>query len=284
MKPISKFFILVGLLTNLVLSSGCDEDSSEPLGEFVLFFDNKLETQRIALKEFGDATYQFTDGDGQSYNVSSFAYYISESVLEGADGTKHVDPLLVSASEVKGYYHVSSGESSSNVITLGGITEGKYNKVTFTVGVSEAGVQEGAAGGILDPAKGAPFWNWNAGYIAMQVEGNASNSGQEHVDWGNGNETLAGTFALHVGGWKDVEPTDGTNPKFVNNIKTITLDFDSNLLVGEEYEPEAHIKVDFAELLKGIDFSTTYAVHRPDLGSPFADKFQDMFILDHVHQ
>ena len=270
--------------------TACNDDDTAapatPPGSMSIFFDNKLGDKSISLKDFGDKTYDYVDGDGQEFNISLFAYYISAIELEGPDGVKHIDPLRVTANaeEVTGYYHVISTTPNSNVINLSDIEAGTYNKIRFTIGVDESGVQEGAAGGVLDPANGAWFWNWNAGYIGFGVEGNASNSGQEYVDWGNGSETLEGTYAIHVGGWKDVDPEPGEDPKFVNNIKVIELDFDSNVRVEDGLTPEAHINVNFEELLKGIDFSTTYSVHRPDLGSPFADKLVDVFELDHVHQ
>lgn len=281
------------ILAILVLASlgftACNKDDDTPAkdpGGLSILFDNKLGNKSISIKNFGDQAYEYTDKDGQELNISTYAYYISAIELEGSDGVKHVDPLKVTANadEVTGYYHVISTTSNSNVINLSGIEAGTYNKIRFTLGVDESGVQEGAAGGILDPASGAWFWNWNAGYIGFGVEGNASNSGQEYVDWGNGFETLAGTFAIHVGGWKDVDPEPGEDPKFVNNLKVIELDFDSNIRIEDGLTPEAHINVHFDELLKGNDFSTTYAVHRPDLGKPFAEKLVNVFELDHVHQ
>ncbi len=292
MKSLNKL-IFASLFCSIFILSACNKDDDdqvvtepEETGTITLLFDNRLGDQNISIKDFGDTDYQYTDEDGQEYNVSLFAYYISEIILEGPNGEKHLDPLNVSANadEVTGYYHVISTTPGSNVINLKGITAGTYDKIRFTIGVNEAGVQEGAAGGVLDPAEGAWFWNWNAGYIGFGVEGNASNSGQEYIDYGNGFETLEGTFAIHVGGWKDVEPAPGEDPKFVNNIQTIELDFDSSLKIEEDLNPEAHINVNFDEILKGIDFSTTYGVHRPDLGKPFAEKLVNVFELDHVHQ
>ncbi len=288
MKPFHKI-LFAFFAISFVSFSACnkdDEDSTKNPGVLSVFFDNKLGDQSISIKDYGDKTFDYMDTDGQEYNISLFAYYISAIELEGPDGIKHLDPLNVSANadEVTGYYHVISTTPNSNVINLKDIEAGTYDKIRFTVGVDESGVQEGAAGGVLDPANGAWFWNWNAGYIGFGVEGNASNSGQEYVDWGNGNETLEGTYAIHVGGWKDVEPEPGEDPKFVNNIKIIELDFDSNIRIEDGLNPEAHINVNFEELLKGIDFSTTYAIHRPDLGKPFAEKLVNVFELDHVHQ
>ena len=87
-----------------------------------------------------------------------------------------------------------------------------------------------------------------------------------------------------MGGWKDVEPAPGEDPVFVNNIKIIELDFGTDLKIEEGLNPQAHITVDAMKALEGIDFSTTFSVHRPDHGAPFADKLNETFKLDHVHQ
>lgn len=291
MKSIYPFLLACFAIVILGLSACSEEEDpiaiieKEP-GTLSILFDNKLGDESISLKDAGDQTFSYTDANGQEINISRFAYYITAIELEGPNGALHIDPLRVSASadEVAGYYHVVSVDPSSRVINLSDIQVGTYNKIRFTVGVDESGVQEGAAGGVLDPANGAWFWNWNAGYIGFGVEGNASSSGQEYVDWGNGFETHEGTFAIHVGGWKDVEPEPGEDPKFVNNVKVIELDFDSDIRIEEGLTPGAHINVRFEQLLKGTDFSTTYSVHRPDLGRPYANKLVEVFSLDHVHQ
>lgn len=289
MQSILKFSILLFSFTILTLSSCSKDDEpneTKENGTLTLLLDNRLGGKTVSIKETGSKDYDYTDNAGQSYNISRYGYYISAIELEGPNGSKHIDPLNVSANadEVTGYYHVLSTSNSSNVITLSDIKAGTYDKLKFTVGVDESGVSQGAAGGVLDPANGAWFWNWNAGYIGFGLEGNASNSGQEYVDWGNGFETLEGTFAVHVGGWKDIEPAAGEDPKFVNNIRTIEIPLETNLSIEKGLTPKAHINVDFDELLKGIDFSTTYSIHRPDLGKPFADRLAQVFDLDHVHQ
>lgn len=285
MKSFNQLFILLTL--TLIGFSACnkDEEPTKEPGNIAVLFDNKVDGNNLKMQDAGSKTYDFTDANGQAFNISSFGYYISEVELSGSDIT-HADPLNVSAdaSEVRGYYHVKEDEASSRVINLTGIAPGTYDKIKFTIGINESGVQQGAAGGVLDPANGAWFWNWNAGYIGLAIEGSAANSGQEYVDWGNGFETLEGTFAVHVGGWKDVEPAPGEDPKFVNNIRVVELDFDSPLMIEEGLSPEAHLNVDLMKILDGIDFSTTFAVHRPDLGRPFADKINEAFTLDHVHQ
>jgi len=286
MKKLFLFALLIAVSFFTACEKDDDVNPEKEAGTFAIKFDNLLDGKKITLKEPGSTDYQVTDTNGQELNLSLLGYYISEIKLEGPNGESFADPMNVSAKadEVKGYYQVLESESSSRVISLTNVPAGTYDKVTFTIGINESGVQEGAAGGVLDPAEGAWFWNWNAGYIGFAIEGNASNSAQEFVDWGGGFTTAEGSFALHIGGWKEVEPQDGSEKRFVNNVKTLTLPFDAAIKVEEGLSPNAHIEVEVLEVLKGIDFSTNYSVHSPIGGQPFANQLQNAFKLDHVHQ
>ena len=153
--------LLAFLGMTLLILSACnkDDDNSTPVenpGNLSILFDNQLGNNSISVKDHGDSIYDYTDSNEQDYNISLYAYYISAIELEGPNGTKHIDPLNVSANadEVTGYYHVISTTPNSNVINLNGVEAGTYNKIRFTIGIDESGVQEGAAGGILDPANG----------------------------------------------------------------------------------------------------------------------------------
>jgi len=268
-----------------IVSFSCGEDDSidpNETGTFQLFFDNKIGSSEVNLTDAGNTSYGYETANGEKFNVSLLGYYVSKIQLSGPGGAFYEDEVLINASEAKGYYHVLESVSGSGGISLQNVPAGKYDQVTFTIGVEEDGVQEGAAGGVLDPVNGGWFWNWNAGYIGFAIEGNAENSGQEYVDWGNGFETQAGTFALHVGGWKDVQD----NENFVNNVKTITLGFGTTVSVSEKLSPLAHIVVDAMKILDGaqVDFSTTFAVHAPKLGAPFANQLTQVFSVHHVHQ
>jgi hypothetical protein len=285
MKKISILGLLA--LSLFVWSCGGDDDTTNLPGTFVVEFDNMIGSKQMSLSEAGSDNYPFTTGEGQPFNLTLFGYYVSKIKLEGPNGELYEDEIKVSANaaDVKGYYQVLESDAASQFITLHNVPEGKYNKITFTVGIDEDGVQEGAAGGILDPAAGAWFWNWNAGYIGMAMEGTSPDSPQEEVQ-GDGWVIYAQSFAVHIGGWKDIAPAEGETQKFYNNVKTVTLEFDSPVTVSETLEPEAHIVMDLLKVLDGadIDFGSTYAVHSPAGGKVFADQLSKAFILDHIHQ
>lgn len=284
MKTKSVYFF-AGLFVMLFSFNSCNEDEAvTSLGTFSLQFDHKVGDKDLTLKDAGSTDYTYTSSSGQEFNVSLFGYYISKIKLTGPNGALFEDYMNVSANaeDVKGYYHVLESDPNSTLITLEDIPSGKYNQVTFTIGIEEDGVSEGAAGGVLDPAEGAWFWNWNAGYIGFAIEGTAADSPQEASEF-----TFKHGYNIHVGGWKDVPAaTPGGPITFVNNVKQITLDFGTDLTVNESMDPNAHIIVDINNLISqaAIDFSTTYSVHSPIKGQGIANNLSSAFIVDHVHQ
>ncbi len=261
-----------------------DEGETEPeeVGTFQIYFDNKVGSSDINLKAAGSTEYDFETSSGEAFNISMLGYYVSKISLTGPNGELYEDEVLVNADDARGYYHILEGTSTTQNIRLKNVPAGTYDKLTFTIGVAEDGMQEGAIGGVLDPANSGWFWNWNAGFIGLALEGNAENSGQQYVDWGNGSETLAKTYAIHIGGWKDVEG----NENFVNNVKTITVDFGTTVSVAEELSPLAHVVVDVLKMLEGasIDFSSSYSIHSPKGGKTFADQLDQVFSVHHIHQ
>ncbi|WP_139230200.1 MbnP family protein [Lishizhenia tianjinensis] len=278
---------IIGMFAIAVFAVACkkediQQNQNEYKGEILVNFDLKAGSSPLALRAAGDTVnYDYNTSNNQAFNVSNFGFYVSAFTLSGPNGESYTQEMKATAESAKGYYKVEASNPSSSFINLDNIPEGSYDQVSFTIGVGEEGVQSGASGGVLDPANGAWFWNWNAGYIAMKVEGSAADSPQEFVDQGNGSSIPAKRMEFHVGGWKDVEGS-----MFVNNLKTLTLDFGSPILIGEKYAPEAHVVVDVLPFFNASnnDFTTSYSVHSPMAGAPFAATFQSMFVMDHVHQ
>jgi hypothetical protein len=171
---------------------------------------------------------------------------------------------------------------ASQLISLSEIPAGEYNKITFTVGVDSAGVVDGAAGGVLDPATSKMFWNWNSGYIALKFEGqsSASNGGV------TGSETIAADnahgMAYHIGGWKNIPGT-----AFVYNNKRLSFTFDENVKVEGKQSPEVHMVFDVLKFFDShhqVDFSGNHNVHKPSDGEQIAKNFEHAFAYDHIHQ
>ncbi|MEL6534291.1 MAG: MbnP family protein [Bacteroidota bacterium] len=278
-----KFIQFSALLTVVAIFSACTPEEPTPeAGTFTLFFDNRIGEEEITLRAEGSTEYDYVTASGQAFNLSTFRYYLGKIILTGPDGAYFEDEIVVNAEGTQGYYLVNEAETNTSTIILEGVPAGNYDAIQFIIGIDEEGIEQGAAGGILDPAAGAWFWNWNAGYIGLGMEGSAAESGQQYVDWGGGIETLEGTFAYHIGGWKDV----ADNENFVNNIKTVNLEMGTTIEVEKALAPSAHVVVDALRLLDGIsvDFAETFSVHSPRAGMDMADGIADMFMVHHVHQ
>ncbi len=277
-----KKFITGAVLALAILPfSSCDKAEEELVfGALELELDHKVGASNLQLEAWESTNYPYTNALGQAYNITRFGYYVTGIQLSGPDGAFFEDHINSSAnaSEVKGFYHVEHSEPASRGIHLHDVPAGKYNQLTLTIGIPEQYVQEGATGGVLDPANGAWFWNWDAGYIGLLVEGQTPASPREA-----GPFNPANFFELHVGGWKSLE----SNPNMVNNVKVITLDFPT-VTISEGSEISLHLEVDVAQLLdgpsSGIDFTTQNSIHSPIKGQPFAGNIEAAFVVDHVHQ
>ena len=153
---------------------------------------------------------------------------------------------------------------------------------SFTVGIDSAGVEEGATGGILDPVVNGMWWSWNAGYVAVKVEGQspASPGGAR----GNTIDTTAANgFVYHIGGWKE---RPGTRLAYNNRRVRIDFDDDATVAVGEL--PHVHLEFDVARLFgaeRDIDFSLQNNVHSPadNQALGFPDNIERAFRYDHIH-
>lgn len=279
-------YSLIALSAALITS--CTEDPVDAVpnaaktGSFDVEFENKVGRQPVLLRASTDSTtFDYTSANGEKFNLTTFGYYVSAFTLTGPNGESYSENLEANALGSKGYYHVVEGKSGSNFFTLNNIPEGTYDRISFTLGVGSEGVMSGAAGGVLDPAQGAWMWNWNAGYVAMKIEGFSDSSPQTFAVSSRFTKR-EGSYFLHVGGWKDVPG----NENFTNNLKTITLDFGTPMEVRENLNaPLVHIITDVAKVLDANHtFSQDFSVHSPKAGVSLANSAQSAFSVDHVHQ
>ncbi|UZO80359.1 hypothetical protein NBT05_15555 [Aquimarina sp. ERC-38] len=267
-------------------SDDSNENSENEVGTIELKWDNVVGSLDMNLLALTDKTYAYKTANDQDFNINQFGYYITNIKLEGPDGTVYEDKVEVSADKTTGVYHILESNPYSTILNLTNVPAGTYNKITFTVGIPEEIVNEGAIGGVLDPANGAWFWNWNAGYIAFAIEGYASTSTQSLVEKDGEVITPEGFYRVHIGGWKNQEPVAGEAPKFVNNVKTISIDMNSDATVASDLSPSIHMIANAKALLdeSEMDFATTFAVHTPGKGKAFADILEKVFTFSHVHQ
>ncbi|TRX58813.1 hypothetical protein FNH22_13140 [Fulvivirga sp. M361] len=288
-----KFYNLFFLPLFLFALISCDSDddatlSGEP-GTVALKFDNIAPSStsddnvNLVLLEPGSTTFAYRNDMDQEFNVTVLKYLISEVKLTGPNGEEFINPMEITADDAKGYYLVDQKNLlTSGRFSLSDVPAGTYDQISFTVGVEEEGVAEGAAGGVLSQGNGARdadmFWNWNVGYQAIRMEGFAPASpadGEQVAAFGESvNETDVDGFAFHVGGW--------ANP---NNNREVTIEIDP-ITVAANTAPEIHLVFDVSEFLGGIndiDFSKTFNVHSPTSAEPLANNAARAFKFDHIH-
>lgn len=254
-------------------------------GTIEIEFDNIAiinDVQRqLNLVTASDENYEYQNGLGQAFNITFLRYFISAIVLEGPNGEFFEDKLSVDATKAEGYYLIDEANAASQLLTIKDIPAGLYNKISFTVGVEETGVKEGAAGGSLDPATNGMFWNWNSGYVAVKFEGQSAVS----AGGANGNSITPANpkgLVFHVGGWKNVEGS-----AFVNNNQRLSYTFDTNAKINSDNEPHVHMVFDVLKMFNAkniIDFTGNNNVHKPVDGTPIAENLGQAFRFDHLHQ
>jgi hypothetical protein len=246
-----KYALLVLSIT-VSIFAGCDKDDPEPEAGNVTFkFDNMVGTEDLAI---GSGNY--TNANGDAFNVTLFNYYISNVKLKRADGTFFTEP--------NSYHLVKETDAASTTFKLSEVPEGEYTEVQFMLGVDSARNVSGAQTGALDLSNGM-FWTWNSGYIMAKVEGSSPQSTQTTND-----------LVFHVGGFS------GTN----NVIKTISLPLSTRAKVSADIDPVITLKADVLAWFSSpnvIDFSVMNLVHMPGADAKkMADNYANMFSVKSV--
>lgn len=200
----------------------------------------------------------YINAHGDTFTVSKFNYYISNVVLNGADGTP-------SYTEPESYHLIEHTANPADMaFKLPKVPGGKYSSVTFTIGVDSLRNVSGAQTGALDPALGN-FWSWNTGYIMLKFEGNSSSA-----------PTTGGQLVFHAGGFS------GAN----NVLRTITLPMPEAVTVDKVSTPHIHFTADVLKLFKSpnvIDFATLNTIHMPGANAKkLADNYANMFTITYA--
>lgn len=149
--------------------------------------------------------------NNDTFNFSTFKYYISNFKLKKSDGTWYVNP--------ESYYLVDLSNNASSILSLGSIPAGEYTEMEYTLGVDSLRNCSGAQSGALSTTNNM-FWSWNSGYIMVKAEGQSPNAEM-------------GSFAFHLGGYK------GENK--IVTVKNILFTSD-NLTITANKNSEVHLK------------------------------------------
>jgi hypothetical protein len=225
---------------------------------------------------------------GDTVNFETFNYFVSNFKLTKEDGSEYIVP------KDDCYFLVEHGTDVTRTIKLKDIPGGRYKSVSFMIGVdslkSTSPISERT--GALDPIKDAAgmYWSWNSGYIFLKLEGT---SPQAPLNSFTGERSIF----YHVGGYGGFDSASPT----MNNLKTIKAekageiaevgllaegDHDHNSGSDKGVVPHMHFYVDVLELFTA---PTTFKVadhpiiHWGDFAKTIANNYQDMFVLDHIH-
>lgn len=196
----------------------------------------------------------YRNQNGDPFSVSKFNYYISNIAFHGENGLHY---------NVKDEYYLLEEEKPGSLqLNIPNIPSGKYNSITFTIGVDSIRNVSGAQSGALDPANGM-FWSWTTGYIMLKFEGNSSVSTQAD-----------GMLMFHAGGFS------GEN----NVVKTVDLDLPSVISVNGNNN-KINMKADVLKLFGGnstISFADLSVIHMPGANAKkLADNYQNMFSISY---
>lgn len=246
---------LFAILTIAFTSCKKDETiNTAEKGTFTLEFENQVNGVPLVLN-----TQNYTNANGESFNISTFKYYVSNIKLTKTDGTVCAIP--------ESYILLDEAKPSSLLNNLKDIPTGDYTKISFTIGVDKERNLAGAQTGALDPALGM-FWTWNSGYIFVKFEGTSPQS-----------TATDKSLTFHIGGI--VDPN--------NTIRTFSTDFSTGnpLRIRADKNPQVHFVVNAASLFKGKQ-NISFAQLNFTMGGAnsviVADNYVNgLFEFEHIH-
>ena len=128
----------------------------------------------------------------EDFTIHLLKYYISDISLQASDKKISGEP--------GGCHLINEADSSSKKVGFY-VAPGRYNAISFFIGVDSEKNVSGAQTDALDPLNGM-FWTWNSGYIMFKLEGNSSQSA-----------VVNNKIEYHIGGFSGVS----------NTVKKITL-------------------------------------------------------------
>lgn len=260
--------VMVLLCVGTVCLFSCKRKIIEPAnsalqGKIVLKFDNIVGTQTLIRGE----TY-INPLTGESFQVTSLRYFVSNIKLHKADGSEYVVP------QDDSYFLIDEEKSNSKRIVIN-VPENDYVSVTFIIGVDSLrntmplDKRKGALD-ISGEAQGM-YWTWNSGYIFFFFEGISPQLNHQDEE-----------FRYHIGFY------GGYSTPTLNNIRSTTLDFGRDVAkVRKDKTPEVHIMLDLLRVFNGSTFVLKIAENQEIMFSPIsakiADNVKEAFFYDHIH-
>lgn len=231
-----KLFLYLGLLAMVAFSCNRGDDGPVPQldsGKVQMRFANMAGNQPL---KFHTDWYQNAHGD--SFNVTLFAYYISNIRFNRADGSgAYVQP--------NSYYLIDGYTRPTTLdFAIDSVPSGTYNSITLTIGVDSTRNVSGAQTGALDLIWGY-FWGWNSGYIFMKFDGQTSKSPADAKD-----------LEYHIGGFRSP----------YNTIRTVTLPLPNSIQIARGKKAVIDVEADILKVFDTphqMDFTRLQKIHDP---------------------
>ena len=264
-EPIKMKFLYLIFIVLLFSLASCNDDDSLPQGEgqLIIEFDNRIGEENLELNT------NYTNTNGEPFQLSKLNYYISNIKLQTRDGKEFVVP------QDSCYFLVMEDDEESQEVVLKDIPAGDYSQIVFSIGVDSlrSTMEPNKRQGVLDPANGMDdmYWTLNLGYIFLKMEGISpvAPADQDHK------------FYYHIGGY------GGYDTPGLNNIREATIDMGNAVAqVRTNKAPEVHLHVDVLEFFKNpstISIAAHPAVMNDDYSKTVSGNYVNMFKYDHVH-
>lgn len=248
-------FRFTSILLFTILIASCDKkpvpDTEDDITKATVNFeiDNRVGNAQLSLN---DAWY--TTANGDSLNITTYAYYISNIKLITSDGKEYV--------ESESYHLIDESRSATKKFTIADVPDGNYTAITFMIGVDSTRNVSGAQTGDLAVEHGM-FWDWDTGYIMAKLEGGFSVS------------PLKDRLIYHMGGYAGDYSV----------LRTVTLQLPEQMVVSASSEAATiHMKNDALEWFQTpvkVDISQVTSLGGKD-SKIFADNYADMFSIEHI--
>ncbi|MBC3790511.1 MbnP family protein [Spirosoma utsteinense] len=235
MKPtMYRSLLLTGLFGLAVWACDTADPDLVQTGTLHLTFDNVAGAQDLQL-----TTGTYRNATGESFTPTAFNYFVSNIKLTATDGRQYIVP------QDSSYFLIRENVPTSQTISLANVPVGDYKSVSFLIGVDSlrSTMDIGRRTGVLDPAgdhtsANGMYWSWNSGYIFMKLEGTSPSAPTDAT----GNST----FRYHVGFF------GGRDTRTINNLKTVTIDFGSDLAsVKPAQVPTVTVQTDVLKIFEG---------------------------------
>jgi archaellin len=251
--------ILAGGLLMANLFAGCEKDKDpEPTPTPSTTQELALVFRPVAGSDDVDFATVHTSNSGQKYTVSTLRYYMSNIRLIKSDNSEY--PLT-------GKYLLV--QPSVSHVHLGQVPLGSYKGIKFAIGIDSATNHMDPAlypaGNPLAQQNPSMHWNWNAGYIFLQIEGSCDTTS------GNTGVLTSGVYDrsmfFHLGMDALYRNVDLSNSAFT---------------VDSSGEKHLYLKADVNELLEGVDLTTENQSHTMGtmmLATKIANNIANMFTL-----